>query len=133
MASVNAVQVAKKVAERVGKGKMIKLGEIIRESGYSHITSLTPQRVTETKSYMEAIKPVAKEMENLRQKAIREMHNKDLSKERLDTLSNVVRNLTHDIQLVSGKNTSKIEFNDYRNLTDEELITISRGEQGISE
>lgn len=130
MASKNAKLVANKVSETIRKRKKIVMGEIIRDSGYAESTSLSPTLVTNTLSYQEEIKPIADEMERLRNKAINEMHNKDLSKERLDTLSNVVRNLTHDIQLVKGKPTSNVALNGMRDLTDEELRQISSG-QGI--
>lgn len=137
MTSINAQNVAKDVSENIRKGKRVVMGKILKDNGYSDSVSKHPDLVTTTLSYQEEIKPVADGMIRMRDKAIKEMHNKDLSKEKLDTLSNVVRNLTHDILLVKGKATSIISVNDMRNLSDDELRQITSGKgvsaEGVSE
>lgn len=127
MASQNAKMVAKKVSEKIGKGELINMGKILKEVGYSEATSKTPAIVTDTISFQQEIAPVVQRMERLRDKIIAEMDNKDLTEERFSTLSDSLRNMNHDVQLLSGKSTSKIAFNEYRNLTDEELRQIASG------
>lgn len=53
--SENARAVAVEVVDKVGKGRKINLGEIIRDHGYSDSVSKSPAKVTRTKSYKNTI------------------------------------------------------------------------------
>lgn len=134
MASQNAKLAAKKVSETIRKGKRVNMGKILKESGYSESTSKHPDLVTSTQSFQEEIKPVVDEMDRLRVKIVKEMHNKDLTKEGLFNLSFVLKNTTHDIQLMRGKSTANITLNDYASKTDDELRALAAGsKEGASE
>lgn len=118
MASINAQNVAKEVSENIRKGKKVKLGEIIKKNGYSESTSESPQRVTETESYKEAISPIVNEWVKERNRLTKELQSRDLSKERYETMMKSIDVITKNIQLLSGGNTEKVGFDD--GLTQEE-------------
>lgn len=107
MASINALQAAKKVSEAVRKGKKVFIGEILREVGYSDQTSKSPQRVTETKTYKKAmgniIDGIAEEIERIK----KAMSRKDLDAERYRDLSEVMDKLIKNQQLLSGGDTER--------------------------
>lgn len=105
--SDNARQVARKVSENIGTGKKVDLGEIIRKQGYSDKTSQTPQRVTETKSYQEEIAPIVAKMMQQRERMMEAIANKNLDKNSLRDLVDGIDKLTKNVQLLSGKDTSK--------------------------
>lgn len=107
MPSENAKSVAREVIDRVRKGKKVVLGEIIRKQGYSKAVSVCPTKVTKTESYQEEIKPVVQRMKELRDRTIKAISGKELDDERLVDLNNLMKNLNHDIQLLSGEDTEK--------------------------
>ena len=108
MASENAKNVAKKVSETIRKGKLVNLGKIIKDQGYSKSTSESPQIVTETLSYQEEIKPILDQMIKERERAIKAMTEKDLTDVQYDKLSDVADKLTKNIQLLSGGETERL-------------------------
>lgn len=109
MTSINAKNVAKEVSENVRKGKLVKLGAIMRKNGYSKQTSLKPKRVTDTKSFKDEIEPVVDAMERERNKAI-VMMKKKISKAKYRDLVDAVDKFTKNIQLLGGKDTGKVTF-----------------------
>ncbi len=118
MASINAQNVAKEVSENIRKGKKVKLGEIIKKNGYSESTSESPQRVTETDSYKEAINPIVNEWVKERNRLTKELQGRDLSKERYETMMKSLDVITKNIQLLSGGNTESVKIDD--GLSDEQ-------------
>lgn len=133
MASENAKKAARLLTEKLGRKEKIVLGKILRDSGYSKSTSETPQNVLGTQTFKEAVAPFVNRMERIRDKVLAAMDAKDLSKEQFWSLSNSLRGLTHDIQLIKGKNTESIGINELQNLTDDELRNYTRtGEEGAS-
>lgn len=107
MSSENAKAVAREVISKVRKGQKVVLGEIIRKQGYSKTVSESPTKVTKTDSYREEIKPVVERMKELRDRTIKAISGKELNDERLADLNNLMKNLNHDIQLLSGEDTEK--------------------------
>lgn len=102
MASLNAQKVALKVSETIRKGKRVHLGKIIRENGYSLETSLSPTLVTRTKSYKAIMKPLEEKLKYEIDRIANELSNKDLSKERYDTLATALDKLNKNYQLITG-------------------------------
>lgn len=107
MNSIPAQEVAKEVSENIRKGKRPNLGKIIRSKGYTESTSKSPQRVTDTKSYQEAISPIVDEYKKLQEKIMKELNRKGrtFTKEKLIFLSGSLKNTTHDLQLLTGGKT----------------------------
>lgn len=108
MASVNATAVAQKVIETIGKHRKVKIGEIVKQMGYSASVAKTPQLVTRTKSYQLAISPVLAKIEKERDRILLAMKEKDLSEEKYATLLAGLDILTKNAQLLGGKSTENI-------------------------
>jgi len=109
MASINAKEVAKEVSENIRKGKKVILGEIIKNNGYAESTSESPQRVTNTQSYQEEIKPIVNRWKKERDRLTTELEKRDLSKERYETVMKSIDIVTKNIQLLSGGNTDQLQ------------------------
>ena len=107
MASERAKNAARKVLEKTRKGEKIVMGQILREVGYGEGTTLTPNQVTETKSYQAEIMPFVQKLERERDRIVLEMSIKDLDKVQYQHLTSAVDTLTKNIQLLSGKETEK--------------------------
>lgn len=108
MTSIMAQEVAKEVISKVRKGQRPVLGKIIKSKGYSDSISKSPTKVTRTDTYKEAIEPVVASMERQRQRILKELDNKDLTKERFRDLVEGMDKLTKNIQLLSGGATENI-------------------------
>lgn len=106
------------VAKMVGNGGNVT--KAMREVGYSENTLNTPQRLTDSKGYKEAIKPVLEQLIKKRQLAIDSLTDVKLEKANAEGSTRVIDLLTKNIQLLGNKPTEII--NEYTNLTDEELI-----------
>lgn len=109
MASINAKETAKDVLETIGKGEPVNLGKIISKR-YAKSTSLTPQLVTETKSYQEVIKPVLEQYQAEEQRILKAMSAKDISAEKYETLVNASDKVRKQVQLLSGGATERQEI-----------------------
>lgn len=110
MASEDAKNVAKEVLEKLGKGKKVILGEIMKKNGYAQNTADNPLNVTETKSFQGVVAPVVERWKRERDRIMQAMENKDLNKERYKTLVNSVDTLTKNIQLLSGGDTEQVRI-----------------------
>lgn len=126
MASQNAKKAAEKVLERIGKGKKIVLGEILREVGYADNTADNPLGVTETQTFKDTVAPTVKRLEGIRNKLISALEQKDMSEEKAKDAVDMMSKITHDIQLLSGKATEKTDFS-LSDLSDDELVKIREG------
>lgn len=109
MSSENAKAVAREVSENIRKGKRVILGKIIAKR-YSKSTSKAPQRVTETKSYKEAMLPIVEQLEKERQRIISALTNKNLKKEKYRDLIDGLDKTTKNIQLLGGKSTEALKI-----------------------
>ena len=108
MSSENAKAVAREVSENIRRGKKVILGDIISKR-YSKSTSKTPQRVTETKSYQNEMKPIIEQLEIERQRAIK-LLKKTSNKAKYRDLIDGVDKITKNIQLLSGGKTESNEM-----------------------
>lgn len=104
--SENAKAVAREVSETIGNQKKVNFGKIIGKR-YSTSTSKTPQRVTETKSYQEEMKPVLDQLITERQRALDGLKLK-ISKAKYRDLNDAIDKLTKNIQLLSGGATERV-------------------------
>ncbi len=107
MGSIGAKQVAKKVSESIRQGKKPHLGKIIKEAGYSETTSKKPKLVTSTKSYQEEVEPIVTAMIMQRDRMVKEISSRNLTKEKLRDLTDAIDKLTKNAQLLGGKDTEK--------------------------
>lgn len=117
MASVDAQNVAKEVLEKLGKGKKIVLGKILKENGYAQNTADNPKNVLETKSYKDIVDPVVKAMVRERNAILKRLPRVRNSAKYRD-LTDGLDKLTKNIQLLSGKETESVKHN-ISNLLDE--------------
>jgi len=104
--SINAEAVANEVIDKVRKGKKINMGEILKSKGYSDSVSKIPSKVTKTKTYKETMVPVLEAMIRERDRALRLMESRVAMAEYGDLVT-AADKLTKNIQLLSGKDTSK--------------------------
>lgn len=111
MGSIAARNVAKDVLESVGKGKRPILRNIIKKNGYKQNTADSPKQVTNTKSYKEVIDPVVKKLITERNRAIKAMAAK-LPKAKYRDLVDAVDKTTKNIQLLTGKATTRFGISD---------------------
>lgn len=107
MGSLAAKQVAKEVLETIGKGKKPNLGKIVRSKGYTKATAKNPKLVTSTKSYQEEVEPIVTAMIKQRDRMVKEISGRNLSKEKLRDLTDAIDKLTKNAQLLGGKDTEK--------------------------
>lgn len=108
MASIAAEKVAQEVLKSLGNSRKPVLRKIAREAGYSEHTADSPKNITETKSYQRVITPIAREMEKVRTKALKELQRKDLTEVEYIDLASTVNKMTHDIQILTGGATENI-------------------------
>lgn len=102
MSSINAKQVAQDVSESIGTGQKVSLGAIILKNGYSESTSKTPKRVTNTKTYQQAMKPFIEMLEDEISKIQAEMASRDIKDEKYKELAEVLDKLFKNKQLATG-------------------------------
>lgn len=114
MVSISAQLAAKKVSDTIRRKKVVKMGKILKEVGYSDATADTPGLVTRTKSFQNALAIEKKSiLENLDieiaaiQKAISE---KDLKREDYRTLRGALDLAIKNKQLLSGGATERQIF-----------------------
>lgn len=107
MASERAKNAARKVLEKTRKGEPVIMGQVLREVGYGEGTTLTPNQVTETKSYQAEIAPFVEKLKKERDRIVLEMSIKDLDKVQYQHLVTATDSLTKNIQLLSGKETER--------------------------
>lgn len=107
MASERAKNAARKVLEKTRKGEPVIMGQVLREVGYGEGTTLTPNQVTETKSYQAEIAPFVEKLKKERDRIVLKMSIKDLDKVQYQHLVTATDSLTKNIQLLSGKETER--------------------------
>lgn len=108
MTSQNAQAVANTVISKVRKGEKVVMGEIIKKQGYAPSISTHPTKVTKTQSYKKVIEPYIKRIVSLRDKIQIELDKRDLTEVQFRELNTALKDLTHDIQLLSGGSTENI-------------------------
>lgn len=111
MASETAKAVAQDVIIARKKGGKIILGKIVENRGYAESTVKHPRRVTKTQSFQKEIAPFLDRLVALRDKIMVELEKKDISTERFTELAKTLKDINHDIQLLSGGSTERGEIN----------------------
>lgn len=106
--SENAKAVANDIINYVRERKKVNLGEILKNRGYSRSVQLAPTKVTRTKSFLQAVKPMLPQFEAERQRFVSALNKKNLSKEKTAVLLSGLDILTKNIQLLSGKSTENV-------------------------
>ena len=109
MASENAKAVARGVIEKVRKGEKVVIGDIVEKQGYGKSMKTHPNKVTNTKSYQDEMKPVVEQLEKERLAVIKRLkttRNKAKYRDLIDGLDK----LTKNIQLLSGGATERVDW-----------------------
>jgi hypothetical protein len=111
-ATENQRQVVKKTLEKVGKGEKVIKSQILKEVGYKKSIQKNPHKIFESKGVQNVLRPVIEEMEELRRKTITALKFKNLRNEKVSELSNLLKGLNHDIELLGGRPTERSEIID---------------------
>ena len=106
--SSNARRVAEKVIEQVENGSKVNLSKAIRETGYSEAVATQPQKVTKQAEYKEYIESWTSKLLAVRNKAIEALKNRDMEKEKLRDVTEVVKVTDHSTALALGKSTENV-------------------------
>lgn len=106
--SKNAKAVAEKVIATIGKGKPVVMKDIILEQGYSKSVARSPDKVTDTWSYKEAMATYEQKIVKLRDKVVDALSSKDLPKEKTYDLTGLLKVSDHSTALIQGKATENI-------------------------
>jgi len=106
--SENAKAVAQEVIQTVRKGQKVIKGEIIRKHGYSQSVSERPSKVTDTQSYKDEIEPFLEGLIKERERILKALKTKDLSKVQYEGLVRSLDLATKNIQLLSGGATERV-------------------------
>ena len=114
--SENARAVAKEVIETIRKGEKVNFQIIQKKHGYSD-TSAKSMKAKEALSYQKEMKPIKDELNDERDRLIKAIKKKDLSKLQYESAVRSLDILTKNIQLLSGKPTENIK----QLLTNEQL------------
>jgi len=105
--SHNAEGVARDLIANIQSRKKINLTKLQVSNGYS-IASAKSQKAMRTESFKAIIVPVITRMENLRDKTLKALQNKDLDKATLYDLTQLLKTTNHDLQLLTGKATENV-------------------------
>ena len=111
MSSERAKNAVRIITEKYRNKKPVVLGKVLLEAGYSESTSKQPSRILETESYQEAIEPIVTQIEKERQRLLKSMTEKDLTKVKYEDAARSLDLLTKNAQLLSGKETERTGFN----------------------
>lgn len=106
-------EVAKEVLSEVGKGRIPKVGKIMRKKGYSEAYSKSPNRIKKKKAYQEEIEPVIQKLVDERNKVIESMRVRNIDEVAYDKLASVLDTLTKNIELLSGRPTNREDLQFY--------------------
>lgn len=129
MGSINAQRAALKVSETIRKGERVRIGKILRDTGYSDETANSPTLVTRTKSYRTALALEQKPLIEGLQREINEikaaMGRKNKDEEEYRTLVGSLDILTKNYQLLSGGATERQVFVLPSEVMNKNVITAS--------
>jgi len=106
MSSLAARAVAKDVLKKVRRGEKVHIGKIVASHGYGKSMATHPNKVTNTKSYKDEIRPVIEAMERERNAIIKALPGKR-GKAKYRDLIDGIDKMTKNIQLLSGRPTGE--------------------------
>jgi len=94
------------ISENLGNPENTRtLGELMLEAGYSESMSKSPYQIIGSETIQEGIKPIIDQLEEIRQKAIVALKEKDPTGEPYKDIASVLDTITKNIQLLSDKPT----------------------------
>ena len=105
----NQEKVVNLTSDFLRKDKRIIKGKILKKSGYKKSIQESPSIVYKSDGVKAGLKPIIEQLKALRQKTIDAINSKKLPKEKLADNTNLLRNLNHDIELLEGNPTERIE------------------------
>lgn len=120
--SQKAYSVANELIEGIRKGEKINLTQLQIKHGYSP-KSAHSMNALRTDTFKETIAPVIEKMKMIHAKALDNIQERDYTKERLDSVINVAKQMVHDTQLLQGKATENVATNVVVYGTDDFLAT----------
>lgn len=103
-----AKNVADEVIKLVRDKKPVNLQVIQKKYGYTD-SSAKQMQATKAQIYKDTVNPVVNSMQSLRDKILIDLNNRNLSKEKMYDTVTLLKNLNHDIQLLSGKSTENVQ------------------------
>jgi hypothetical protein len=110
--------------ELVANGGTLK--HALVKAGYSERTARTPSKVTDTQAFQSEIKPVLIQYEKIRDNILKDLEARDTSEEAYAVLALSLKNLTHDIQLLSGNRTENVGIEEERRTLQAILLEIRK-------
>lgn len=102
-ASIRAKTAIANMLAKGGKNKSV--AKAMRAAGFSFNYSRNPHKFLATKSIQNEVSNVVERLTELRERAIIVLSNRDLSKDKSRDVIAMVKDFTHDIQLLSGNKT----------------------------
>lgn len=99
-------QAARIISENIGKP--INKGEVLRQAGFAESTANTPGLVFDRPSFQAALDPVIRDLMTIRENVIDALKEMDMTKESVTSLNFLLKNLNHDIELLTGRPTDRL-------------------------
>lgn len=100
------------IQENIGnKNSTLTMGQMLIEAGYSEETAKTPRAIFETDGIKKATEDLVKKLEDKRRMAITHITEDKMERSAIRDLVNVVDMFTKNIQLLTGKETSRDTLN----------------------
>jgi dihydroxyacetone kinase-like predicted kinase len=110
-----AKRTALDVLENTGKGKKVSVKALAIKNGaslgYAHSGD-----IQKNKEYQDVMNTALDKMTKIRERSLDALLDKDMSKERYQTLVQGVSTLTHDTQLLSGGKTENVSVEEDRRI-----------------
>ena len=97
------------VVKEVAKGGKSK-AKILRKAGYSEKVARNPKMVFDKPEVNEAIIPIVSRMEKVREKILKALEGKDMTKQSPFNLTAMMNMHTKDIELLSGRPTDRSAY-----------------------
>lgn len=108
MATPKQQKLIKLLITNLGKsGETKTLKELLLEAGYSEAQAKNPYQILESETIKKAVKPVADDLDKLRQNALNELKARDLSEEQYRDIVKAVDLFTKNHQLLTGEETER--------------------------
>ena len=105
----NQKRVASKIKSAILKGERINKSKIARECGYAE-ASVRSMRPYNTKAFQQENESIQRFIERELRRIQRAMEDKDLSKERYNTLVDAMDKLQKNALLLAGEATENVEY-----------------------
>lgn len=108
MATPKQEKLIKLLLENIGGKESSKsLAQMLKKAGYSESIQKNPYLILKSDTIKKAVAPVAKQIDNLRNKAIKELENRDLSEEQYRDIVKAIDIFTKNHQLLTGEETER--------------------------